>query len=155
MELKEVHYNEQKIQESMGGRRAFYGIIKVQFMQGLVGQFKEFRLYLNNKELLKALSQEGESSNLDLTRSFSLECRGKIGKGQRYGGEAKGRSSILDRRSWWSKVKKWQRTWRNKDKVNINKKVEVIELADWLALLREECRVLPRECLVQSQTIMS
>lgn len=66
---------------------------------------------------------------MDLTRSFSLECRGKIGKGQRYGDEAKGRSSILDRRSWWSKVKKWQRTWRNKDKVNINKKVEVIELA--------------------------
>lgn len=45
-------------------------IISFQFMQGLVNQFKEFELYFNNnQELLKAFSQEGESSNLDLTKS--------------------------------------------------------------------------------------
>lgn len=45
-------------------------VISFQFMQGLVNQFKEFGLYFNNnKELLTAFSQGGESSNLDLTKS--------------------------------------------------------------------------------------
>lgn len=72
----------------------------VQFMQGLLCQFKdartfsqfeEYGLYLNNnKELLKALSSEGESPNLGLTRSFWLEYGAQIGKGAEIKEQAEG-----------------------------------------------------------------